>query len=194
MDRPPRLARSPCRCRFGPLRRPTAERPLRPEGARAGPFSAMWTWAKSGSRATMLPVYLLTWQIWARAAKSRAASTSCMSAILRHRGLGHPAILPLASQHAVAYSPAPALRRSVAQLVEHRSPKPRAGGSSPSTPANALGEDVLNETSEDPRSLEGGQVFWPGRCPAEEGRLPGVVVGESAERNASGLNRRRMEG
>jgi hypothetical protein len=27
--------------------------------------------------------------------------------------------------------------RSVAQLVEHRSPKPRAGGSSPSTPANS---------------------------------------------------------
>ena len=27
-------------------------------------------------------------------------------------------------------------RRSVAQLVEHRSPKPRAGGSNPSTPAN----------------------------------------------------------
>ena len=27
-------------------------------------------------------------------------------------------------------------RRSVAQLVEHRSPKPRAGGSSPSTPAS----------------------------------------------------------
>src|SRR5581483_4651906 len=29
-------------------------------------------------------------------------------------------------------------RRSVAQLVEHRSPKPRAGGSSPSTPATIL--------------------------------------------------------
>src|SRR3954471_2427944 len=29
-------------------------------------------------------------------------------------------------------------RRSVAQLVEHRSPKPRAGGSSPSTPATTL--------------------------------------------------------
>ena len=32
-------------------------------------------------------------------------------------------------------SPAPKLYRSVAQLVEHRSPKPGAGGSSPSTPA-----------------------------------------------------------
>src|SRR5581483_5005725 len=33
------------------------------------------------------------------------------------------------------WSAAPALRRSVAQWLEHRSPKPGVGGSSPSTPA-----------------------------------------------------------
>ena len=43
--------------------------------------------------------------------------------------------LPLAWPHHPLYSPHPA-PRSVAQLVEHRSPKPRAGGSSPSTPAS----------------------------------------------------------
>src|SRR5262249_50811997 len=32
--------------------------------------------------------------------------------------------------------------RSLAQLVEHRSPKPRVGGSSPSTPARAAGGRV----------------------------------------------------
>src|SRR6185312_4497371 len=33
--------------------------------------------------------------------------------------------------------------RSVAQLVEHRSPKPRAGGSSPSTPAKVWADRAV---------------------------------------------------
>src|SRR5579885_2989591 len=37
---------------------------------------------------------------------------------------------------------APALRRSVAQWLEHRSPKPGVGGSSPSTPARPAGVEI----------------------------------------------------
>ena len=56
--------------------------------------------------------------------------------------------------------------RSVAQLVEHRSPKPRVGGSSPSTPANSLKNSEHDEESSRirPRSpAEVAKVTWPTR-------------------------------
>ena len=46
---------------------------------------------------------------------------------------------PLALIRPRRYVPASRTRRSVAQMVEHRSPKPRAVGSSPSTPAISPG-------------------------------------------------------
>src|ERR1044071_2720451 len=42
-------------------------------------------------------------------------------------------------RRALIWSAASALRRSVAQWLEHRSPKPGVGGSSPSTPARRTG-------------------------------------------------------
>src|ERR1043166_4505899 len=41
-------------------------------------------------------------------------------------------------RRAIIWSAAAAFRRSVAQWLEHRSPKPGVGGSSPSTPAKGL--------------------------------------------------------
>src|SRR5690242_11356884 len=42
----------------------------------------------------------------------------------------------------IIWSAASALRRSVAQWLEHRSPKPGVGGSSPSTPARRTGYGI----------------------------------------------------
>ncbi len=64
-----------------------------------------------------------------------------------------------------------ACNRSVAQLVEHRSPKPGAGGSSPSAPARAQKEEIKMAESRQPAwvtfikqvRFEAKKVIWPKR-------------------------------
>src|SRR5690348_17375505 len=52
------------------------------------------------------------------------------------------------------WSAASALRRSVAQWLEHRSPKPGVGGSSPSTPARRTGHWIESEHMSDQAPAE----------------------------------------
>src|SRR5690242_1644475 len=54
----------------------------------------------------------------------------------------------------IIWSAASALRRSVAQWLEHRSPKPGVGGSSPSTPAKRTGYSIEREHMSDQAPAE----------------------------------------
>src|SRR4029077_111207 len=57
------------------------------------------------------------------------------------------------------WSAASALRRSVAQWLEHRSPKPGVAGSSPATPANEIkGLSQLYQSSIFPKNRTGNAV------------------------------------